>query len=133
MIRVLVVDDDQGLQFLTSRILAKDGCEVVGADDGLDALDLLSRDSHFDLVISDLRMPKMDGIRFLEQMAVRHPGMAVIISSVHSERGQSDEAMRKGAVCYLQKPFTRQQLVDSVHSALLVKATPYDQKPILSS
>jgi CheY-like chemotaxis protein len=124
MFRVLVVDDDPIVPVLISRVLGPRDCEVIGVEDGLEALNLLTQDPHFDLVISDLRMPIMSGIRFLEEMAALHPGTPVIMSSVHTGREQIAEGIQKGIVDFLPKPFTPHQLVDTVHRALSVKTVP---------
>jgi|SRR5580700_9427272 CheY-like chemotaxis protein len=69
--RILVVDDDDGIREVLTTALARDGHEVVGARDGREALDLLEQQS-YDLVLSDLRMPDVDGPKLYETLRTRH-------------------------------------------------------------
>ena len=78
--RVLVVDDDHHARFLMVSILAREGYSVVPACDGLTALTELRR-RHFDLVITDDRMPQLSGIEFLKQIQARHPRLPVILTA----------------------------------------------------
>lgn len=73
MLRVLAVDDDLLMQSLLSSLLKRAGYETVIAEDGSSALEILARDSHFDVILSDIRMPKMDGLHLLDQLAIHHP------------------------------------------------------------
>jgi two-component system response regulator AtoC len=115
MFRILVVDDDPGIRLLIKRLLRPEACEIIEAADGLQVLAILNRGEPFDVVISDLRMPAMGGIDFLDAMTTHYPQIPVIISSVHDRPEAVDEAIQKGAVHYLPKPFTREQLLDSLY------------------
>jgi DNA-binding NtrC family response regulator len=78
--RVLVVDDDHHARFLMASILARQGYNVVPASDGLAALTELSK-RNFDLVITDDRMPSLNGMEFLKQVQARHPRIPVILTA----------------------------------------------------
>ncbi len=78
--RLLVVDDEPAIRELTSAMLAEEGYEVLTAEDGQEALELLPR-FHLDLVITDLRMPRLSGFELLEIMRERYPRLPVIAVS----------------------------------------------------
>ena len=78
--RLLVVDDEKDIRELTSALLADDGYEILTAEDGLQALELLSQ-FHPDLVITDLQMPRMSGFELVKIMHQRFPELPVIIIS----------------------------------------------------
>jgi DNA-binding NtrC family response regulator len=82
--RVLLVDNDHHIKYLIASILAGQGYNVVPACDGLTALTELSK-RHFDLVITDDRMPRLSGIEFLKQVRARYPRIAVIITTEMQE------------------------------------------------
>jgi DNA-binding NtrC family response regulator len=82
----------------------------------LAALDFLQTDQHFDLIMSDVRMAKMDGLSLLKNLIQHYPHIPVMLLSVHARADWVGEAMRRGASAYLQKPFTKDQLVEAVQS-----------------
>jgi len=112
MPRVLVVEDERHIRLLITSTLRQRGYEVTEAKNGLEALHLLHNDTHFDLIISDIRMPQMDGIRFLEASKQHAPDVPVIILSAYADQGT--EALEKGADFYIQKPFATPNLVNLV-------------------
>jgi len=123
MPRILIVEDSQDIRFIIREILKRKNYQTVEAENGLQALDVLEQDSHFDLIISDLRMAKMGGLELLGELQNRFPGIPTIILSVHTVPEWIDEAMQKGAVSYLTKPFTPDQLVSAVEQHLVQAAS----------
>jgi CheY-like chemotaxis protein len=97
------------------QILSQEDFQPVEAENGLDALEILKTDSHFDVILSDVQMPKMDGIHLLEELQIEHPAIPVIMLSVNPK--WNAEIAGKGACAYLPKPFSRRQLLDAVHDA----------------
>jgi CheY-like chemotaxis protein len=82
-LRVLFVDDEEMLRIPCCRLLAASGYEVVQAEDGVDALEKLNSNSSFDAIITDVRMPRMNGIELLEVISMQHPELssrAIVIS-----------------------------------------------------
>lgn len=114
---LLVVDDDAQSLESTARILEMAGYRVTRAADGEKALDL-ARNSIFDVVISDVRMPKMDGIEFLRALTVLRRGLPMILMTAYGQVDEAVTAMKLGAVDFLSKPFKRQALLDAVSQAL---------------
>jgi YesN/AraC family two-component response regulator len=93
-------------------------CEIVEADDGLHALDILSQDDNFDVILSDIRMPHMNGIRLLEAVKALYPHISFVMLSMYSNDAWTVEEIQERTVRYLPKPFSKQQLVNAVYDAV---------------
>ncbi len=117
MPRALVVDDDHSLRFAVTEVLKQAGYQTIEAENGLDALNILRQDAAFDIILSDVQMSKMDGLRFLEDLKIDYPNIPVVMLSIHSTWDWVSQAMEKGAVRYLPKPFNRQQLMETIREA----------------
>jgi DNA-binding NtrC family response regulator len=109
--KLLIVDDEETLTFSLYQcfILAKQNYEVVTAGSGDEAWEKINREK-FDLVISDIRMPGMDGLELLEQIKKHYPHLEVIIMTAFGSDDKKEEAMRKGARYYLEKPFEMKEI-----------------------
>lgn len=116
-IRILLVDDDSQAQASTRKILELEGYQVTVAGDGEEGLKLL-RESTYDLVVSDVRMPKMGGIEFLRSLSVLGETVPTVLMTAFGEVEEAVWAMKLGAVDFLTKPFKRQALLDAVTVAL---------------
>ena len=101
--RILVVDDKENIVKLFARILG-DGYELTTAADGGRAISLVAS-QHFDVVVTDLRMPGADGFEVLRAVKARAPETEVIMMTAYATVGDAVEAMKQGAYDYLQKPF----------------------------
>ena len=118
--RVLVVDDDPGVRYTLRDILETDGATVEEAADGAQALECI-RAREFDLVISDLRMPRLDGLELLRRLQARSgraPAPKVVMVTAHGSERQAVEAMKAGAYDYFKKPFENDELMAVVRRAL---------------
>jgi len=115
--RLLVVDDEQTQREMLGRILERAGFGVAAAEDGRAALDLLQRES-FDLLLTDQRMPAMDGLELLEQVQRLAPRLPVVLMTAHGTVSTAVEAMKRGAADYLTKPFERDELLLVVDKAI---------------
>jgi two-component system, NtrC family, response regulator AtoC len=102
--RVLVVDDDPASRDLLRKVLATEGHQVVTAADGREALAELARQPA-DLVVSDIRMPDLDGVQLLERMREAAPRVPVILVTAFGDVEGAVEAIRRGAFDYLAKPY----------------------------
>jgi two-component system response regulator HydG len=121
--RILLVDDDPNSLESTRKILELAHYEVVTATDGQAALDLirpsLSRPiEQFDLVVTDVRMPRLGGLEFLRAISLCSDAVPVILMTAFGRVQDAVWAMKLGAVDFLTKPFKRQQLLVSVEAAL---------------
>jgi|GEM_PF-636103 PAS domain S-box-containing protein len=108
---ILVVDDEESILQVMSDFLKDCDHEVVCAGDGIQALDMLKEWEQIELVISDIRMPKLDGIRLLETVRVRFPGVPVILMTGHGDESVAIAALEQGAQYYLKKPIKFAQLI----------------------
>ncbi len=115
--RILVVDDEKLIRWSVSGRLQRDGYEVLAAESGEQALELVSQSTP-DLMLLDVRLPGMDGLTTLQRSLALHAELAVIMMSAHSTVDIAVEAMKHGAVDFLVKPFPFQSLDAAVQRAL---------------
>jgi len=102
--RVLVVDDEPGLRRSVARLLLSRGMQVVTADDGASAIDILPN-QQIDVAIIDLFMPKVGGLELLEHIKREYPGIEVILMTAYGDVETAVRAVRAGAYHFLTKPF----------------------------
>jgi DNA-binding NtrC family response regulator len=114
---VLLADDDAGVRFTLGEVLAESAVDVLEAKDGQEALELLEKNS-VDLVITDLKMPEVDGMELLRAVRAKSPEMKVVMITAHGSEAQAVQAMKLGAFDYFKKPFD----VDAV-AAVVKRAT----------
>lgn len=117
--RLLIVEDDESVRSFTARALTAAGHEVVTAEDGEDGLlRIAEADARFDLVLSDIRMPVMDGIEMARKAAAQYPGLKILLMTGYAEmreRAVELEGVVRGVV---NKPFTLPQIRDEVSRAM---------------
>jgi DNA-binding response OmpR family regulator len=116
--RVLIADDDRQMRRLVRMILERDGHQVVEADDGLDAIDLIEA-NRFDLMILDLDMPRLDGLGVLEELRARvlTASVPVIVLTARSEESEV-QVLDLGAQDFLTKPVQPQSLQARVRAVM---------------
>lgn len=114
--RILIVDDEPNMLHMLGTILRQDGFETQTASTAREALDLAGREQ-FDFVLSDVRMPGMDGIQLLEHLREAHIEVIVILMSAYGSVDLALEAMRKGAYDYISKPFKTDEVVLTLRKA----------------
>jgi len=114
---VLVVDDEKNYPLILSAVLEDEGFETKVANSGQEALDILER-ADIDLVVTDMKMPQMDGIELLARIKARDPDLPVIMMTAYGTVDKAVEAMQKGAYNYILKPFDNTQLVLYVTKAV---------------
>jgi two-component system, NtrC family, response regulator AtoC len=115
--QVLIVDDEPNLRKILSAQLSRDGYDVLTAEDGEQGLELL-RDNHIDLVITDLKMPKVDGMHLLRSALAEDPELPVVMITAHGTIDTAVEALKTGAFDYLTKPFDKDEVRQIVAKAL---------------
>ena len=124
MARILIIDDEPGMRSFLHRILERLGHHVVMAEDGRTGLEAVSR-SPFDLIVTDLLMPGMEGIEFLFQLRQKANRVPVIAMSGGGRMGPDHYAKMPrlaGAARFLSKPFTVEELREVVDRLLAVPA-----------
>ena len=114
---ILIVDDEEGLREGLSKLLEGEGYAVLSAETGEEALQVLQQ-SHIDLVLTDMRMPGMDGIELLKKIRERHGDLGVIILTGYGQIESYIEAMNFGAIEYVSKPFKVNELKFIVNKVL---------------
>jgi DNA-binding NtrC family response regulator len=111
--KILVVDDEQQMRLAMGETLRRAGYATSEAGSGPDALGLFSKGS-YDLVVSDIRMPEMDGIELLSHLRATNPDVPVVMVTAFGTIGDAVEAMKRGAADYLLKPFSPDYLEEVV-------------------
>jgi len=120
--RILVVDDEKLIRWSVGERLQRDGYEVLSAESGEQALDLVAANAP-DVMLLDVRLPGIDGIATLQRALAVHPEMSVLMMSAHSTVDIAVEAMKHGAIDFLVKPFPFQSLDAAVQRALSTART----------
>ena len=101
---VLIVDDEPVMQSLLEKILSREGYQVMVAGDGAEALKMLAQET-VSLVLSDIKMPGMNGFDLLKEIKARYPGIGVIIMTAYGDTFTVKDALLLGADEYITKPF----------------------------
>jgi two-component system, cell cycle response regulator CpdR len=123
MARILLAEDDEALRALCARALRTDGHEVSTASDGAEALEVIgSADANFDLLLTDIRMPIMDGIALALSVARDHPALTILLMTGYAD--QRERAHGLDAIIHdvIAKPFSVTTLRGAVTEALTVRA-----------
>jgi DNA-binding NtrC family response regulator len=115
--RILIVEDDSEMRGLLSDELIDEGYEVTQAIDGKDATEKLIK-AKFDLVITDVVMPKMGGMDLLMDARKNHPSIPVIVITAFGDTCSAVQAHENGAAHYLYKPFKTKELKEAIRKAL---------------
>src|ERR1700754_3962501 len=115
--QVLIVDDEPNLRKILAAQLSRDGYDVLLAEDGEQGLALL-REHHIDLVVNDLKMPKVDGMTLLREALAEQPELPIVMITAHGTVDTAVEALKLGAFDYLTKPFDKDEVRQIVGKAL---------------
>ena len=110
-IKILVVDDEENIREIITEFLDTLGYNVISARDGEEALRMCTKYS-FDLVITDIRMPKLNGLKLLQMLKQIFPTLPVILMTGYQPSKSQEEAMTTKADAYLLKPFSLSSLRD---------------------
>ena len=103
-VRILVVDDERNIRNNLTMVLESAGYKVDATGDGEDAL-TKCKERHYDIALVDIQMPKMGGLELLRYLRTLRPNLAVVILTAYGTVGSAVEAMKLGAVDFLEKPF----------------------------
>jgi two-component system, chemotaxis family, chemotaxis protein CheY len=117
--KILVVDDSESIRMLVTSILENAGFVVERAVDGSHAIHVLERNS-FNLIITDLNMPKMDGITLIQQVRItqRHNRIPILMLTTESQATFKDHARNAGATGWIVKPFLADKLLAVINKVL---------------
>ncbi|RLB85979.1 MAG: sigma-54-dependent Fis family transcriptional regulator [Deltaproteobacteria bacterium] len=114
---VLIVDDEKNYPLILGAVLEEEGFETFAANSGAEALEIL-KNTDIDLVLTDMKMPSMDGIELLEKIKTKDEELPVIMMTAHGTVDKAVEAMQKGAYNYILKPFDNERLILYVNKAI---------------
>ena len=130
------------MRLVLKALLNKEGYDVATASDGIEALKVL-KGGGVEVVVTDLKMPKLDGVGLLERVIRDYPSTPVIIITAHGTIATAVDALKKGAFDYITKPFERDELKNIIHKAmrtrrlneeeLLVSPDDIDRQGIIGS
>jgi DNA-binding NtrC family response regulator len=118
--RILIADDEINIRRVLEAILKRDGYDVVTAANGEEALAGMGRGIH--TVITDLKMPGLDGMALLKRLTSEHPDVPVVMITAHGSVENAVEAVKLGAFDYVEKPFDQEQIRQIVSKALRTHA-----------
>jgi two-component system response regulator AtoC len=116
-VTILVAEDDRNLRRVLRAILVREGYDVAEASNGEAAAAWLA-DHRADALVTDIRMPKMDGLALLRHARERCPDLPVILITAYGTIGDAVEAIRSGAFDYISKPFDEAELLRVVGNAV---------------
>jgi len=119
MAKLLIVEDDESVRTLAARALERDGHSVSIATDGAQGLDMIRRAlGGYDLVVSDIRMPEMDGIEMATASAREFPAMKIMLMTGYADQRERAEELNGIILDVVQKPFTLAEIRTRVGKAL---------------
>jgi len=127
MPQILIVDDELNMRVVLSAMLKREGYTVFTAADGLEALDILKGET-MDVLVTDLKMPRLDGMALLERVVGTYPSLPVIIITAHGTVTTAVDALKKGAFDYITKPFEQEDLKHVIQKA--VRTRVYSQADV---
>ncbi|HZR76851.1 response regulator [Bradyrhizobium sp.] len=119
MSRVLIVDDEESMRLLVARAIAMDGHEITAASDGAEALEILGgTDGSFDLILTDIQMPVMDGIALALSAARDFPQVTILLMTGYAEQRERASGLSAIAHDVISKPFSVADIRTAVADAL---------------
>jgi len=123
MARILIAEDEEGIRSLVARALAQDGHAVTTANDGAEALDLLTRErGAFEVLLTDIRMPIMDGIALALAAARDHPQLAILLMTGFADQRERASGLEALIHDVITKPFSLAAIRGAVKDAIAAAA-----------
>src|SRR6201995_1286584 len=117
MSNILIIDDEKAIRKTLSEILSYEGYKIDEAGDGEEGIRKF-RDKEYDVILCDIKMPKMDGIEFLDKAKEMNPDIPIIMISGHGTIETAVEAVKKGAFDYVSKPPDLNRLLITIRNAI---------------
>lgn len=119
MARILIAEDEDALRALVKRALVQNGHDVTACMDGADALDALARaPAAFDLLLTDIKMPVMDGIALALTVSRDHPDLTILLMTGYADQRERANGLEALIHDVVQKPFTLAEICNAVDGAL---------------
>jgi len=126
MNKILIVDDELNMRLVLKTLLSKEGYDVATASDGLEAMQVL-KSGDVNVVVTDLKMPKFDGMGLLDRVIREYPSTPVIIITAPGTVATAVDALKKGAFDYITKPFEQDELKNVIHKAVKTRQLNEDE------
>ena len=120
--KILIADDEADIALILKLQLEDAGYSIVRVKDGVEALEALARES-FELLLLDIKMPRMDGLQVLRQARKSWPSMVVVMMTAHGSEDIAVAAMKDGALDYIAKPFSNDDMLKRVERAIAYNRT----------
>jgi putative nucleotidyltransferase with HDIG domain len=117
-VRILVIDDESEIRNLLKEVLLTEGYEVAVTSNGAEALEVLKKQSVYDIVLTDIRMPTMDGIELMNEIRKSWPDIAIIIMTGYADINSARIAIKQGAYDYIRKPFNISEMMTAIENTL---------------
>lgn len=122
MAKILIAEDDDAIRELVMRALDEDGHELTGAADGAEALEVLERfDGKFDLLLTDVKMPVLDGIALALAAGRDHPDLAIMLMTGYADQRERAHGLDALVHDVINKPFSVEQIKGAVREALVAR------------
>lgn len=121
MARIMIAEDENSVRTLLVRAFTQDGHEVESAPDGAAALEHLGKSAPFDLLLSDIQMPLMDGIALALAAKRDHPALTIMLMTGYTDQRERAQSLRALVHDIVQKPFTVAEIRAAVTAALAVR------------
>ena len=121
MARIMIAEDESSVRTLLMRAFSQDGHEVESAPDGAAALDQLAKSPPFDLLLSDIQMPLMDGIALALAAKRDYPALTILLMTGYTDQRERAQSLRALIHDIVQKPFTVAEIRAAVTAALAVR------------
>jgi CheY-like chemotaxis protein len=129
MARILLAEDEDSLRALVARALVQGGHDVVACIDGADALDALARaQAPFELLLTDIKMPVMDGIALALAASRDHPALTILLMTGYADQRERAHGLEALIHDVVQKPFTLAEICNAVNGALAARRTALPAK-----
>ena len=122
MVRIMIIEDDKEMRSLLKDFLEEEGFATDSASNGVDALQMLSKD-HFDLVITDIRMPGLTGLDILPRIRRLKPEIPIIVMTAYGSDDVRRRSLERGATIYLEKPIHLSKLRAVIREMVLRKSS----------
>jgi two-component system cell cycle response regulator CpdR len=125
MARILIAEDEEAIRAFVARALTQDGHQVMTANDGAEALDVLTREGGaFELLLTDIRMPVMDGIALALAAARDHPALTILLMTGYADQRERAHGLDAMIHDVITKPFSLGVMRAAVNQALSARAQP---------
>lgn len=129
--KILVVDDEQSMRDTLRIMLEKEGFDISDAVDGREAIERCTNET-FDLVLTDLKMPELDGIEFIEKLTAMSD-VPIIIMTAYATKEEAIRALNMGATFFIEKPFKKQELMNFITRSIKMEELIQENRKLKSN